>query len=106
MAENVKITTGDWVSAVYEAQWYIGKVIEVDNEECDALISFMEKTSTRPVSFKWPTTADEIWVCFDNVLGVIETPTPRGRSKRHYQLNQETADMIPDLFKSWLLANR
>ena len=33
--------TGDWVAAVYNDKWYVGKVLEVDLVEKDVQISFM-----------------------------------------------------------------
>lgn len=29
-------TTGDWVAAVYDKKWHIGKVLEVDSQDRDA----------------------------------------------------------------------
>ena len=83
--EVVKIQSGDWIAAVYENNWYVGKVMTVDSKSRDAKVSFMEKTSARTISFKWPSTPDEIWVEFDNILGVIQEPSSRGRSNRQFQ---------------------
>ena len=64
---------------------YVGKVLQVDEEDQDTQMSFMEKTRTQPVSFKWPLTPDKIWVAFDKILGIIEQPSSHGRSNHLFQ---------------------
>jgi hypothetical protein len=49
--------SGDFVAAVYENRWYIGRVVELDNLECE--ISFMAKSKNL---FKWPNSPDEVWI--------------------------------------------
>lgn len=102
--EVVKIQSGDWIAAVYDNNWYVGKVMTVDSKSRDAKVSFIEKTSARTISFKWPSTPDEIWVEFDNILGVIQEPSSRGRSNRQFQFNDHTIEMITSLFNGWLSA--
>ena len=102
----VKVQCGDWVAAVYERNWYVGKVQMVDSDANDAQISFMQQTNARPISFRWPTSPDEIWVDFDKILGVIEEPSSRGRSNRHFHFNDQTIQMITDLFDGWLSTNQ
>ena len=46
---------GNFVAAKYDRSWYIGKVLEVDGEDEDALISFMIKCAKDDSKFKWPT---------------------------------------------------
>ena len=33
---------GDWVAAVYDDKWYVGKVMELDSDDNEAFVSFME----------------------------------------------------------------
>ena len=102
----MKTKCGDWVAAVYERQWYIGKVLEVDEDDKDAMISFLKTTTSKPPSFKWPAVPDKLWVDFDHLLCVIEEPSPRGKSKRVFQLNENTITMIENCYNGWCSAKK
>ena len=60
--------TDDWVAAVYDGRWYIGKVIESDED--DVHINFMTQSSGSHLEdmFKWPQRKDDIWVSKKEVL--------------------------------------
>ena len=34
---------GDYVAATYLNKWYIGKILDIDEEDCDAEITFIAK---------------------------------------------------------------
>jgi hypothetical protein len=83
---------------MYDHQWYIGKVIEVDEEDRETNISFMKNTSARPITVQWPSNSDKLLVSENDILCGIEEPLPRGKSKRQFTLNEETVGMIRELF--------
>ena len=33
------LVVGDWVAVIYEREWHIGKILEVDEDEKDCLVS-------------------------------------------------------------------
>ena len=90
----------DYVAAVYseDGKWYIGMVIEVDEDDEEANISFMVLQDTDN-QFKWPARQDILWTPFVNILCKISCrPIATGRSKRLYNVNGQTIDFIGDMF--------
>lgn len=102
----MKVKGGDWVAAVYEGQWYIGQVLEVNEDDKDAKVSFLKATMSKPPSFKWPTVPDEIWVDFDHLLCVIQEPFPRGKSKRMFQFHENSITMVENRHDGWRSAKK
>ena len=92
----------DYVAAVYsgDGKWYIGMVIEVDEDDEEANISFMVPQDTEN-QFKWPTRQDIVWTPFVNILCNISCPMATGRSKRLYNVNRQTIDFIGDMFAAF-----
>ena len=78
----------DYVAAIYsgDGKWYIGMVIEVDEDDEEANISFMVPQDTEN-QFKWPARQDIVWTPFVNILCKISCPIATGRSKRLYNVN-------------------
>lgn len=76
-------------------------VVDEDENLSFANLSFMEKICTRPIDFKWPSNPDELWVKFNNILCVIKEQSARGGSNRLFHFNNQTMQMITDLFESW-----
>ena len=92
----------DYVATVYsgDGKWYIGMVIEVDDDDEEANISFMVQQDTEN-QFKWPTWQDIVWTPFVNKLCKISCPIATGRSKRLYNVNRQTIDFIGDMFAAF-----
>lgn len=88
----------DYVAAVYEKQWYIGRVIEIDEE--DALINFMCNAGKYADAFKWPTREDEIWVKRTNILTILDEPKPHGKTKRIFKIPNEELKRVEEEFTS------
>ena len=83
----------DFVAAVYENRWYIGRVVELDNLECE--ISFMAKSKNL---FKWPNSPDEVWIRIDAILCKISEPMTTGRSQRMFRIQADEEEKIERLF--------
>ncbi|XP_071500413.1 uncharacterized protein [Diadema antillarum] len=100
--ESTTYETDDWVAAVYDERWYIGKVIESDEE--DVHISFMAQSSGSHLEdkFKWPQKKDEIWVSRKEVLCHIEEPKRDAISKRLFKLSANQKQTIENVFKAFL----
>ena len=94
-------TIGDWVAAVYDKKWYVGKVLEVDSADGDAYIWFMEASRKSEATFKMPSEPDEIWIKFQSILAIIEPPSPCGKTRRQYKFNTDTVQMITQLHSKW-----
>ncbi|XP_071479520.1 uncharacterized protein [Diadema antillarum] len=82
----------DWVAARYDEDWYVGQVVEADDE--DVHINFMATGSgkVKENTFKWPVREDKIWVARDQVLCHIEAP--RRLSKRLFCISSQQATAI------------
>ena len=77
----------DYVAAAYsgDGKWYIGMVIEVDEDNEEADISFMVPQDTEN-QFKRPARQDIVWTPFVNILCKISCPIATGRWKRLYNV--------------------
>lgn len=93
------IAPGQYVAAVYDAQWYIGIVIEQSYEHGDVVINFMKRNAETNV-LTWPSHKDECAVLIENILRVIPAPVPVGGSGRQYKLAPEVITSLLEEFKT------
>ena len=93
---------GRYLAATYERNWYVGKVLEVDVDDGDTKVTFMEKSRSKvnPDTYKWPTPPDEIWINFDDVLCFIKDPVAIGKSKRQFTIGSADVTRIEKAFKN------
>ena len=81
-----QVVVGDWVAAVYDDTWYIGKVLRIepnDEGDLDYEITFMHRTMTSTPKFKWPTPKPDITpVAKEDILLKIPEPTATGTGRR------------------------
>ena len=93
--------TDDWVAAVYEQRWYLGKVLESDED--DVHVDFLtECTGPRLQNkYKWPTRSDSIWVPRENVLCSVNPPKRDSISKRLFVLSDNQRAMVEQAFKAF-----
>ena len=93
-----------WVSAVYDDEWFIGKVVNQDVNEVEIdFLTLCGKYKTN--KFKWPLPRDQIWIDKGKVLTVLEEePTLIGgngeKSNLHeiYQVKNEDMKRILEVF--------
>ena len=86
---DIHVQSDDFVAAIYDNRWFIGKIEEIDNTDNEILVNFMV-TCCKTSSFKWSTKRDEIWICHDQILCKIDLPIVHGKSKRMYKLPNDT----------------
>lgn len=84
-----KYNINDWLAIEYDSEWYIGKVLAVETDECE--VTFMQKVKGK---FKWPGNEDRLWVPFSDILCSIPEPTATGRTQRLYELPANIVRMI------------
>ena len=72
-ASVVNVDINDIVSCLYENTWWIGLVMEIENEQNDACGKFMHPHSPGR-SFHWPE-RDDIWVPMVHILDKINVPS-------------------------------
>ena len=91
---------GSFVAAVYDRKAYIGKVLDVDSDEGELNISFMESVKTNG-HFKWPRQEDVIWVKRQAILCSVQELTPTGRSMRVFALNAGNMTNLDICYKGY-----
>ena len=84
-----------YVAATYLNKCYVGKILAIDGEDCDAEITFMQRTKKR---FQWPKHADTLWVNMSDILSKTEEPQPTWKSQRMYKLCEADEHNIEHLF--------
>ena len=94
------IVVDQYVAAMYDSNWFIGKVLDIDRDDGDVNISFMERLKTKgeqsELKYKWPNSSDELWVQFEDIVCVVNEPTPIGSSKRGYQISVDDLNNIKE----------
>ena len=91
----------DYVAAVYQRNWYIGKVIKVEGSRC--FIRFMAHTRYQR-RFIWPTQVDEMWVDQSEIICKIDRPTKVGSGSKSYTLRKASHSEIISLWEDFLKA--
>lgn len=95
MEVDEEYNTDDWVAALYQGTWYVGKIVEVDADEGDFNINFLTKTKLRgSYTFKYPAKPDLIWVYKEHILCKITEPAASGKSGRSYILPTHVLEKI------------
>ena len=96
----VDIVVDQYVAAMYDGNWFIGKVLYIDRDDGDVNISFMERLKTKgeqsELKYKWPNSSDELWVKFEDIVSVVKEPIPIGSSKRGYQISVDDLNNIKE----------
>ena len=94
------IVVDQYVAAMYDSNWFIGKVLDIDRDDGDVNISFMERLKTKgeqsELKYKWPNSSDVLWVQFEDIVCVVNEPTPIGSSKRGYQISVDDLNNIKE----------
>ena len=94
--QEAPLEIGQYVAAKYDMSWYIGKIVDIDTEESDVEITFMEK---RKQLFNWPRYPDKIWVKTNDILCALDSPVATGKSNRMYKISSKDEQRIVDSFE-------
>lgn len=60
----------DFVATVYDKNWYVGRVRDVDENE--AMINCMCRAGKYEDAFKWPARKDEIWIDQAQISSILD----------------------------------
>ncbi|KAL3864474.1 hypothetical protein ACJMK2_006153 [Sinanodonta woodiana] len=93
----IDLELDEFVAVIYDRNWFIKQILDKDPDEGDYEINFMAKAKQM---YKWPTVEDRIWVDHNDVLCVINTLEPSGKSQRLFKMSSEEKEKVSDLFKS------
>ena len=83
------------ITATHLNKWYVGKILDIDKEDCDAEITFVQRTKKL---FQWPKHADTLWVNISDILSKIKEPLPPRKSQRMCKLCEVDEHNIEHLF--------
>ena len=92
--DSEPVEVGQYVVAIYDNKMYVGMVEDVDASDGDARITFMKESSKTEDVYVWPSTKDEIWLPFKDILFPVDEPIPFGKSKRMYKLKIDDASKM------------
>jgi hypothetical protein len=100
-ATMVDLRLGNYVAAIYDQDWYVGLVEEVDEERKECQLNFMHpKNPTGNVM--WPSRADRCLTPIEQVLAVIEVPGSSSKSARTYNIKENELEIISKLFNDYI----
>ncbi|CAC5424573.1 unnamed protein product [Mytilus coruscus] len=91
----VEVSVDDFIASVYEGQWYIGKILDMDDE--DVQVTFLERTIAM---FRWPTSPDTIWCKKSDGFYKLDHLEPSGKSKRFWKISPEDRTRIENNFEA------
>ena len=93
---EIEVFHFEFVCCLYEQQWWIGMVQDINKEEADVDVKFMHPNGPSP-SFKWPSKEDICWVPNIHIICKIDIPiTDTGRT---YHLSEDNVKKITEAFK-------
>ena len=85
-----------YVAVTYDKEWYVGYVMEKDNEKKEAKITFMQPKGPAR-SFTYPSREDILVVAYTDILRAVNVETVSGRV---YKVNKSEQDDATRLNKS------
>ena len=68
----------DFVTVMYDGMVYVAQVQEIDTEDGEYQIFFMEKVKEL---YRWPRAEDILWVTHSDIIGKIDEPQQTGKFK-------------------------
>ncbi|CAC5378777.1 unnamed protein product [Mytilus coruscus] len=102
---RLNVKSGQYAAVQYEKKWHVGKVIEVDENDNEYLVTFMRPSQGKNTGhslYVWPSNEDELWVKRDDILCEIHEPVKVGRSGRSYAICQDDIELASRLVKATL----
>lgn len=80
-SDSIHYDINDYIAAKYNADWYIGRILEVNPEEVK--VTFMERAgSLMSYTFCWPFRKDILWVSLKDVIIKVSKPEEYGSRRR------------------------
>ena len=73
---------GKYTVCLYDNNWYIGNIVQRNDEKQDILVNFIKRTG---LSLSWPSIEDKYWVPMHDLLCIVQAPTIQAHSGRQYK---------------------
>lgn len=95
LSREISYSIDEYVAAHYCNQWYIGEIQDVDDDDKEIEVSFMQ---SKKRLFQWPTPPDIIWVKYNDVISKIAAPSASGKSRRMFSMKAGDRERVEQLF--------
>lgn len=82
-----------YVACISDRQWWVGLVVDKDEENKDIKIQFMHPPSANKTYF-WPKIVDNCWVLEKDILMKVVSLKLSPSSFRHFQLDTDEIKLI------------
>ena len=95
---NIVPEPSDYVAAIYAGKPYIGQVQEIDEEDKEAHINFLEHKGDlhRHSKFKVPKKEDKVWIPLLDIICIVPEPLA---TKRALEIFPEVLDSVLEKFR-------
>ena len=90
------LAVNSYVAALYDKQWYMGKILEYDQSDNEHFISFMVEGKK---SFKWPSKPDTVRGTEDDILISVHDPVNVSKTRNMYRFREDELKKVEKLFK-------
>jgi hypothetical protein len=85
-----------YVDAIYESKWYIGKILEYDEDDQEYHITFMLGGKK---SFRWPENADKIWIPSSDIVCSLKKPVKQDKTRNMFKFSETDLEKVQNLFE-------
>lgn len=95
--ESQSLTVDSWVAAIYNDNWYIGQILELDETDGEIHVNFLESSGKYGNNFKWPKNMDDLWITKKDIIHVLKNqPQKSGKSGRLFKLDDDDMAKIEE----------
>ncbi|MEW8542103.1 MAG: hypothetical protein AB2693_01095 [Candidatus Thiodiazotropha sp.] len=88
--DHVTPEIGRFAVVLYENMCYIGNIIDIDDDDDEVHVMFMEISGNLEGRFRWPRNEDKLWIVKSAILKLINEPVATGKSQTIFQVEEET----------------
>ena len=80
------LAIGQYIAAVYDDQWWLGTILEVDNKHDDFKVRFLRPAGPSP-TYRWPEFEDHQTEVENVTKRIPGVPSPKGANKLSHPRN-------------------
>ena len=89
----ITVAAFDYIACMYDSKWWIGIVLQKDDDGKDFLIKFMHPCGPMR-SLHWPSKDDICWIPETKLICKIKTPSALPGRRRQYSIDKNDIDNI------------
>ena len=99
VSSNDQFTPGKYIACVYDDECYIALIHEYSHENRDVRVQFMKRNGLFLYWFE-ENSRHQCWIPLQNIISVVQVPTPHGSCARKYLLHESDFDNVKKLLPS------